>query len=68
MMRFVLVPCGFPCSLAECPPGPFCSTGTETCFGAKSEYGDGDPICLDSGEAWASTDPVMPCRVERHDD
>lgn len=68
-----LVPNGWPCSLEECPPGPFAKGD---CIGFKTEYGstrhvDGvlkvtnlpDVYCLESGEAYCGGDPVLPLRV-----
>jgi hypothetical protein len=48
-----LVPCGWPCSLAECPPGPFASL--EGHLGFKSEYGTTAiaPECTDLSRAHA---------------
>lgn len=74
-MTVTLVPNGWPCTLAECPPGPFASP--DGGLGFKTEYGstravDGvlkvthlpDVYCLESGEAWCSDELVTPLRVE----
>lgn len=44
----VLIPNGWPCTLAECPPGLFMFG---KCLGFKSEYAN-DIFVVDSGEAF----------------
>jgi hypothetical protein len=74
MKRVMLVPNGWPCTLAACPPGPF--TDVEGHLGFKTEYGstrhvDGalrvtnhpDVYCLESGETWCSDVSVQPLIV-----
>lgn len=39
-MTVTLVPYGWPCSLNECPPGPFVTVDQDNkAFGFKTEYG-----------------------------
>lgn len=52
MKRYTLTPFGWPCRLAECPPGPFRHGDG---FGFRTEYGFGNVIevfCLDTGEVF----------------
>lgn len=46
MKQLIIKPDGWPCTLAECPPGHFLH-GDHLAF--KSEYGDNDAYC-DNGE------------------
>lgn len=60
MTRLELKPNGFPCTLEECPPGPFLH-GKDVCF--KSEYhsntGRIEAYCS-SGEAYHGTGLIQP--------
>lgn len=46
MQTLQILPTGWPCTLAECPPGLFVFNSS---VGFKSEYGIDDPYC-ESGE------------------
>jgi hypothetical protein len=53
MKHLVLEPSGWPCTLQECPPGLFVFYEH---VGLKTEYGDVEAYCGDSGEYfWAGT-------------
>lgn len=39
MREVRLVPHGWPCTLAECPPGPFVAVDRPDALGFKTEYG-----------------------------
>ncbi len=47
MKRLIIEPNGWPCHLDECQPGPF-TFQDSPCF--KSEYGQDEVYCGDSGE------------------
>ena len=49
MKQLIIVPDGWPCTLAECPPGFFV---IEESLCLKSEYGDNEAY-VDSGEYFA---------------
>lgn len=61
MPNFVAEPCGEPCRLDACPPGPFLFNGH---LGFRSEYWTSsikpDAYCMDSGEYfWGGTSSTM---------
>lgn len=78
--RVELIPRGWMCSLAECPPGPYTDAGGN--LGFKTEYGtmkcvsgtevnprwevspDPDVYCLETGERWCPDVLVTPLVVE----
>lgn len=59
MKRLVLRPVGWPCALADCPPGLFVC---DDVVGLKTEYGNTEAYC-DSGERFCSKDLVQPCEA-----
>lgn len=42
MQRKLIVPDGWPCTVGECPPGPFVTLENPELLCFKSEYGDND--------------------------
>ena len=71
-MKIEVVPCGFECTLKDCPPGLFFYNGS---INLKTEYGTdfgaSEAFCGESGEAfWGGTGSrvaadrlkVTPCR------
>lgn len=50
MKRLVILPDGWPCTLAECPPGLFLFQ--ERTLGLKTDYSDDQPYVVDSGEVF----------------
>lgn len=74
MSRLILLPTGFPCSVDECPPGPFIWKDQKggVHLGLKSEYRT-DNRCdayNEAGEYFAQRDgvEVHPVTVERIED
>ena len=72
MKRVSIVPHGWKCTLAECPPGLFHCNGS---IAIKTEYGP-DAYLLDGGEAFVGGIPdkdergglwVQPCILEYED-
>lgn len=64
MKQITLVPSGWPCTLEECPPGPFI-VSDRLCF--KSEYGDNEgkrDIYNSAGEFWCGGYDVVVQPVE----
>ena len=76
--QLVIKPDGWPCTLAECPPGLFIFDAADyQTLGFKSEYGVDNPYIIDGGEVfWGGVNtkeargklPVQPCQAVWIDD
>ena len=74
MTKLLIVPDGWPCTLEECPPGPFVTLDNPNLLCFKSEYSQPPahkyPMALNSaGEFFSGEGRVQPVEmIEESDD